>query len=176
LKATLSNVWHPFTDRLDFDWAYYHFVELQSSEQHINKGLDLWLATKLKAGDDTPLDWSSAQEMYNTIDSIQEGDVPFTTVEFKYSGPLPPNPPSWMMQTYELCTRDARHLLHNQLAITGLPDGAFNERPYRQFDHTGAGVWSNLMSGEWAYIEAVHFSTIEVSYLLNNFIGHNCPR
>ncbi|KAF7762482.1 hypothetical protein Agabi119p4_9075 [Agaricus bisporus var. burnettii] len=152
--ATLSNPWYPFEDRLAFDWARYHFVELQSSERHINKALDLWLAAKVKAGDDTPLEWSSAEDIYDTIDSIQEGDAPFITIGFKYSGPIPPNSPCWMTQTFELCTRDARRLLHNQLSISGLPPGAFNERPYRQFDHTGARIWSNLMSGEWAYNEA----------------------
>jgi len=30
--ATEDNRWHPFEDRLAFDWAHYHFMELQSSE------------------------------------------------------------------------------------------------------------------------------------------------
>ena len=66
--ATEDNPWHPFKDRLVFDWSHYHFVELQSSEKKIDKGLDLWLAAKLKAGDRTPLPWSSAEQMYKTID------------------------------------------------------------------------------------------------------------
>lgn len=157
LDAGADNAWCPFEDRLAFDWAHYHFVELQSSEREINKGLDLWLAAKIKAGDNTPLPWSSAQEMYQTIDSIQEGDAPFVTIQFKYSGPLPEHPPAWMTETYELCTRDARILLHNQLATTGPAErDGFNERPYCQFNHEGDRVWSDLMSGEWAYKEAVH--------------------
>ena len=154
LDATEDNPWHPFEDRLAFDWAHYHFVELQSSEREVNRGLDLWLAAKLKAGDDTPLPWSSATEMYATIDAIQEGDAPFTTVKFKYNGPLPPNPPRWMTETYELCTRDSHLLLHHQLATTDFAD-KFNYKPYRQFNHNGDRVWSNLMSGEWAWNEAV---------------------
>jgi len=63
-EVTKTNRWHPFNDRLAFDWVHYHFVELQSSEQKINKGLDLWLAAQLKAGDDSPLPWASTQEMY----------------------------------------------------------------------------------------------------------------
>ncbi|KAF4612586.1 hypothetical protein D9613_012721 [Agrocybe pediades] len=93
---TGSNAYHPFEDRLAFDWAHYHFVQLQSSERKINRGLDLWLAAQVKAGIDSPLPWSSAQEMYSTIDEIQEGDAPFETVHFQYAGILPPNPPSWM--------------------------------------------------------------------------------
>jgi hypothetical protein len=151
---TGKNPWHPFEDRLAFDWAHYHFVEIQSSEQQINKGLDLWLAATLKAGSNIPLPWSSAQEMYATIDSIQEGDVPFKTIRFKYAGTVPPNPPHWMIETYELCTRDSRILLHNQLATSDFLE-MFNYKPYRQFDHTTDRVWSNLMSGDWVWNEAV---------------------
>ena len=157
--AIKDNPWHPFEDRLAFDWAHYHFVELQSSEPEINKGLDLWLAATMKSGDDTPLPWSSTEEMYKTIDSIQEGDAPFKTIRFKYSGPIPPHPPYWMTETYELCTRDSRILLHNQLATTDFAD-TFDYKPYYQFDHTKDRVWSNLMSGDWAWNEAVRNSTI----------------
>jgi hypothetical protein len=37
------------------------------------------LAAKLEAGDDTPLPWTSAEEMYVTIDAIQEGNALFKT-------------------------------------------------------------------------------------------------
>ncbi|KAF8164329.1 hypothetical protein BJ912DRAFT_935023 [Pholiota molesta] len=151
--ATEINSWHPFEDRLAFDWAHYHFIELQSSARKINKGLDLWLAAKLKAGNNSPLPWSSPDDMYDTIDSIQEGAAPFTTIEFKYSGPVDDNSPKWMTQTYELCTRDSRKLLQNQLATTDFAN-QFDYKPYRQFDHQGDCVWSNLMSAEWAWNEA----------------------
>jgi hypothetical protein len=152
--ATEDNAYHPFEDRLAFDWAHYHFVELQSSERQINKGLDLWLAAKLKAGDTSPLPWSSAEKIYQTIDAIQEGDAPFKTIKFKYAGPIRENPPTWMTRTYELCMRDSRILLHNQLATMDFAD-TFTPTPYRQFNHTGDRVWSNLMSGDWAWNEAV---------------------
>ncbi|KAF9545513.1 hypothetical protein CPC08DRAFT_730082 [Agrocybe pediades] len=148
-----GNDYHPFKDRLAFDWAHYHFVELQSSERKINKGLDLWLAAQLKAGNDSALPWSSVQEMYTTIDKIQAGDAPFETVQFKYTGVLPPNPPSWMTATYELCTRNSRKLLHNQLATSDFASD-FSTRPYRQFNYEDDRVWSNLMSGDWAWNQA----------------------
>jgi hypothetical protein len=49
-NMTEYNAHHLFKDRLAFDWAHYHFTELQSSTREINKGLDLWLASTLKAG------------------------------------------------------------------------------------------------------------------------------
>ncbi|PPQ76696.1 hypothetical protein CVT24_010903 [Panaeolus cyanescens] len=149
--AQRNNPWHPFSSRLSFDWAYFNFVELQASEQKINKGLDLWLAAKIESGDTNPALWSSAQEMYATIDAIQEGNAPFHTISFRYNGPLPSKtPPRWMTQTYELCMRDAKHLLQNQLNTAEFRD-EINLRPYRQFNHKGERVWSNLMSGDWAW-------------------------
>ncbi|KAF8157500.1 hypothetical protein BJ912DRAFT_866975 [Pholiota molesta] len=151
--VTETNRWHPFDDRLAFDWAHYHFIELQSSARKINKGLDLWLAAKLKAGDNSPLPWSSTDDMYETIDSIQEGAAPFITIEFKYTGPVDDKSPKWMTQTYELCTRDSSKLLQNQLATTDFAND-FDYKPYREFDHQGDCLWSNLMSSEWAWKEA----------------------
>ncbi|KAF8882197.1 hypothetical protein CPB84DRAFT_1851357 [Gymnopilus junonius] len=151
--AKLDNPWHPFKDQLAFDWAHYHFIELQSSESKINKGLDLWLVATLKAGSKTPLPWSSAQEVYQTIDTIQEGDAPFKTIYIKYGGTLPDNPPAWMMQTYELCTWDSRILLHHQLATTDFVDG-FSTKPFCRFNHKGKHVWSDLLSADWTWEEA----------------------
>ncbi|TFK24547.1 hypothetical protein FA15DRAFT_704530 [Coprinopsis marcescibilis] len=153
-----SNPWAPFEDRLSFDWAHYHFVELQSSEANICRGLDLWAATRLMATHD-PHDarapWSSVKDMYKSIDNIQHGSAPFSTVTFEYSGPFPDNPPTWMTQPYELCVRDAREVLRNQLSTAEFVD-QFETRPYRQFEKEGEKqrVWTNLMSGEWAWEEA----------------------
>ncbi|KAF8149139.1 hypothetical protein B0H34DRAFT_679435 [Crassisporium funariophilum] len=124
-----------------------------SSARKINKGLDLWLAERLKAGNDTPLPWSSPDELYDTINLVQEGSTPFMTVKLKYNGQLGDEPPMWMTQTYELCLQDSRKLLHNQLATTDFAI-QFNTRPYRQFDHKGDCNWSNLMLGDWAWNEA----------------------
>lgn len=150
-----ENVYHPFEDRLAFDWAYYQFLELKSSEQNINKGLNLWLATNLKSLDSGKVPpWDTAEEMYSTIDEIQEGNAPFQTIKFKYTGTVPKNAPAWMTQSYELCTRNIRQVLHNQLSTADFKD-QFNYKPYRQFDHTGDRVWSDLFSADWAWNEAV---------------------
>lgn len=156
-----ENPYAPFDDQLAFDWAYYHFIELQSSKQKVNKGLDLWLAAVIKASqsnyfnvEDCCPPWSTASELYSTIDCIQDVNVPFTTVQFKYTGELPENPPAWMMNKYELCTHDAHVVLHHQLSTSDLAS-QFNYQPYWQFDHSGDCVWSNLFSGDWAWNEAV---------------------
>ncbi|KAJ6515253.1 hypothetical protein C8R45DRAFT_887963 [Mycena sanguinolenta] len=152
LNGQEPNSWEPFQSRTEFDFAYFHFVELQSSAADVNTALDLWAAAVVKYGEDIP--WKNADELYATIDSIQHGDAPWKVYKLRYQGPLPTGtPPKWMTETYELCTRDVRTVLHNQLATSDFKD-KFNYTPYRQYNAQGKRVWSNFMSGEWAWRQA----------------------
>jgi hypothetical protein len=112
------------------------------------------MAASLKAGGNGDVPWSSAEEMYSTIDAIQEGDAPWKTISFRYTGPHPANPPKWMLETYELCTRNSCRLLHLQLLSTAFKDH-IDYVPYRQFNSRGDRIWSNLMSADWAWEQAV---------------------
>ncbi|KAF7324273.1 C2H2-type domain-containing protein [Mycena venus] len=158
--------WAPFGSRLEFDFAQYHFVELQTSERYINTALDLWAASVMKSGDTVP--WKNAAELYATIDEIQQGHMPWKTYEMRYTGPLPAGtPPKWMTQTYEVCTRNLRDLLHHQLESNSFKDHV-DMIPYQQFNHDGHRVWSNLMSGDWAWKQADLIAT--------NEDNHGCTR
>ena len=164
--STTPNPWAPFNSRLEFDFAYYHYVDRKSPKSAINKGLDLWLASKLDAvKSDTcePLPWGNAEAMYSTVDKIQEGVAPFQTVYFQYKGPLPPNPPTWMTTKFELCVRDARQVLREQLRNKAF-DGQFNPAPYQQYDSQSQRVFSNLMSGDWAWREAVRLLRLLINW------------
>ncbi|KAJ7470114.1 hypothetical protein B0H11DRAFT_1730665 [Mycena galericulata] len=143
--------WTPFESRTEFDFAHYHFVELQSSASQINKALDLWAAQVMQYGADSP--WRTAKDLYDTIDAIQHGDTPWKVYKIRYTGPRPPLPPKWMTETYELCARDSRKILQQQLANPDFKD-KIHYSPYRQFDVQGKRVWSNLMSGDWAWKQA----------------------
>ena len=164
-----GNPFHPFEDRLAFEFADFHFCELQSSEASINRGLQIWAVQAAKHGnDDVP--WASANDMYTTIDQIQQGDNPWWRVLFHYQGTLPPNPPKWMTEDFELVTRDIRRLLHEQISCTDF-DGHWDYVPYIEFNSAGDRVWTNIMSGEWAFQQAVHvllftsFSEISPKYV-----------
>lgn len=156
VDATQSNPWSPFADRLAFEFADYHFTEVQNSEPRINQALDFWLASTICAGGDAnDIPWRTAKDLYRTIDSIKEGSAPWKTTSFRYTGPQPPGtPPKWMLESYHLCFRDPRDILLNQIASPGL-QGHFDYTPYMQFNRKGDRVWSNLMSGAWAWQEAV---------------------
>ncbi|KAF8140679.1 hypothetical protein K438DRAFT_1995789 [Mycena galopus ATCC 62051] len=144
--------WAPFGSRVEFDFAQFHFVKLQSSAANINTALDLWAASVMQFGGTVP--WKNSDDLYSTIDEIQSGHMPWQTYQMRYAGPLPPGTaPRWMTQTYEVCTRDLRAVLHHQLETASFK-GDIDMVPYRQFNHTGKRVWSNLMSGDWAWKQA----------------------
>ena len=145
--------WSPFESRIDFDFAWFHFVVAESSADKINQAINMWAATLLQQGGSPP--WSNAQEMYQTIDEIQHGDAPWRTIHIRYRGPVPAGvPPKWMTVDYELCVRDTRQVLHHQLSTLDFCD-KIDYQPYRQFNNTGKRVYSNLMSGDWAWDQAV---------------------
>ena len=148
-----DDCWNPFSSRIEFDFAYYHFVEVQNSAAKIDKALNWWTATVMKFGESAP--WRNSDELYAAIDAIKEGGAPWKVYRIHYNGPRPPGtPPRWMTETYELCTRDSRQVLHNQLSATKFKDN-INVAPYRQLSNKGVRIWSNLMSGDWAWKQAV---------------------
>ena len=96
-----TNPWNPFNSRVEFDFAYYHFVEAQTSASLIDKALDIWAATVRGFGGDSP--WANSTELYATIDAIQCSDVPWKVYKIRYHGPFPRGtPPRWMTQTYSM--------------------------------------------------------------------------
>ncbi|KAF8903656.1 hypothetical protein CPB84DRAFT_1845636 [Gymnopilus junonius] len=152
-----ENPFEPFQDCLAFDWAYYHYVRLQSSKSDILEGLDLWHATVIKhdsshlTGDEVL--WRNADSLYQTIDAIQVGDTPWKCYKFSYTGPKPPTPPHWMEETYELNTRDALLILEQQLATSDFSPH-ITYVPYQEFDASGNRIVSDLMSGDWPFRQA----------------------
>jgi hypothetical protein len=81
-----------------FDFTNYHFAKVQTSRPKINQALDHWLALIIQAGGKSASHpWKKAEEMYEIIDSIQEGGAPWKTINFHYSGKLPEAPPKWML-------------------------------------------------------------------------------
>ena len=133
-----------------------------------NKGLDVWAASVLQYGGLVP--WSSAADVCKTIDAIQDGDAPWKTYSFCYQGPLPPTPPQWMTHTYELCVCDTHQVLHQQFSNPEFKD-KINYTPYRQSNKAGKHVWSNFMSGDWAWKQAVGLNHPTTSTNVNTKLG-----
>ncbi|KAK7030267.1 hypothetical protein VNI00_014284 [Paramarasmius palmivorus] len=157
---SVPNAWDPFTDRAHFDLAHFSFLEAQLSEGKTNRLFDIVKALLARHGQ-TPLT-GNAQQLYALIDSIQEGSTQWKVYKFKYRGVLPPDPPQWMRETYELVARCPRDVVLDQLRSTSF-HGRCNYTPYRQFiikNNKRIRLYSNLMSGQWAWDQADHISDI----------------
>lgn len=147
----------PFKTRVNWDFAHYHFVEEQSSAPAVKKALNIWAASLVEHGlDASAVPWTTAEQLYADIDAITEGSARWLTYHFRYRGLLPENPPKWMTDTYELVTRDTFELAQTQLSDVQFK-GRLNHTPYRQFQPDGQRVWSNLMSADWAWKQAVRY-------------------
>ncbi|EIW82007.1 hypothetical protein CONPUDRAFT_152895 [Coniophora puteana RWD-64-598 SS2] len=149
--AHTPDSWAPFDSRAEFDFAFDHYVTAESSASEIRRALSFWDAVVTPHGDAAP--WRNEKDVYDTIDQIPEGGIPWKVYKIRYSGPRPLSPPKWMTETYELCTRDSRAILHHQLATRDFED-KIHYAPYRHFNHEGKRVFSDLMSGEWAWRQA----------------------
>jgi hypothetical protein len=171
---TPENPFHPFEDRLAFEFADFHFSEQQSSATAIDRALQLWAAQSAKNGfDDVP--WKSAKDIYASIDEIQQGDNPWKSVAFGYQGSVPENPPKWMTEGFELVTRNICSILHEQMTCTDF-DGHWDYVPFMEFNHAGDRIWTNLMSADWAAKQAVRiqfFNFLPVSLDLQDEISED---
>ncbi|KAF9525988.1 hypothetical protein CPB83DRAFT_870662 [Crepidotus variabilis] len=151
-QAAQDGSWDPFGGHIEFDFAYLTFKEAKLSERLTNAFLKLWAATLLKNGNgQSP--WGNAKALGATIDKIQQGPCPWKTYTVRYKGPLPPNPPKWMTDEFNLCCQDSRILLHEQHQTMAFKE-KFHISPYQQFNSEGERVFSNVMSADWAWSQA----------------------
>ena len=151
--------WYPFHDRVGFETADFLFRKVQMSAGDIDHLMQLWSATLAPYDHMSP--FTSHQDMYRTIDAIElMGTLEWKSFNIRYEGPPPPGPrPSWMDTKYEVCYRDPRTIIHNLIANRDFVD-EFDYVPYHEYDVDGQHRFQNLMSGDWAWRQAVEYSTI----------------
>lgn len=148
------NDWYPYNSRLEFELADFLYRRNQMSAGDINVLFFLWRQTLANTGEEFP--FSNARDMYETIDSTPLGDVPWQSFSLKYTGVLPPgdNNPSWMTAEYDIWFRDARALVHNIISNSDFESG-FDYAPYQEYTVDEVRRFSDFMSGNWAWNQAV---------------------
>lgn len=141
----------PFGSRAAFELAELLYVEEEMSAGKIDKLLKL-----LAALYDTPPPFTGYQELYNLIDTIKQGDVPWNSFSVGYDGARPPQgvpQPPWMDEKYEVWFRDPLQVLKNQIANPDF-NGQMDLSPKRVY-HKEKRQYNDLMSGNWAWEQAV---------------------
>ncbi len=101
------------------------------SQNEVNKLMELWAASFLQAESDASAPFANSKEMLEIIDSVSQGDAPWTSFEIRYSGDIPDNPPKWMTDSYEVCVRDVNVVVANLLKNTDF-NGDFEYVPYKE--------------------------------------------
>lgn len=150
--------WMSFENRVEFEFADFAFRDAQLSAGKINNLMDLWAAAALETGGEPP--FADKDELYTAIDAIPLGGATWKALVVKYTGPLPQqgDVPSWMTDEHELFYRDPLEVIKQQLSNPAF-DGHIDYAPYKEFDSEGNRQWSDLMSGDWAWQQAVCFSS-----------------
>lgn len=95
------------------------------------------------------------RDVYQAIDAIPIGSVPWQSFTFTYEGPKPTTDvPKWMDAEYVIWFRDPRQLFLKMLKNRDFGK-SFNYAPYREFDGQGRRQYEHFMSGDWAWKQAV---------------------
>jgi len=96
-------------------------------------------------------------DLCDTIDASDLGGVPWQCSSFQYQGEIPDGQvPEWMTALYEVYYRDPCDVIKNMIADKTFEHG-LDYVPYQEFDEYGDRRYENLMSGDWAFRQAVCF-------------------
>ena len=111
-------------------------------------------ARKLNPSGEPP--FSSHDDLLATIDATPTTMPSWESFKVRYSGELPTraDPPSWMLEEHTIWYRDPKRTIE---ALLKNPDfrGEMAYSPYREYNNEGKRVYKNLMSGDWAWTQAV---------------------
>ena len=124
---------------------------------------NLWAAS-LAPHNNTP-PFKDAKSTYKTIDSTPLGNVPWQNFMLNYNSDIPDGvvPTLWMEMDYDVWYRDPCLLIHNLISNPDFKD-EFDYMPYHEYDTNGEHQFWDIMSGNWAWKQAVG-GTYYVSYL-----------
>ena len=122
---------------------------------NIDELMMIWDTDASMQGGESP--FVNCSDLYDTIDAIPVGGVPWQSFTVSYTGLLPgADIPPWMEQTYEIHFRDPHKIFQNMLANPTFAEN-FDYTPTRIFDINGSRRYENFMSGDWAWKQAVGF-------------------
>jgi hypothetical protein len=135
--------------------AHFHFTDfLYSKTQMPAKKIDELLRILTTLYPDTPPPFVHHREMYSAVDAIPLGDIPWQSFSVQYNGEIPEDCPAWMTAEYDVWYRDPLLVLEQQIAN---PDfaGEFDFAPKQIFDINNKRQYTDLMSGNWCWEQAV---------------------
>ncbi|KZP31967.1 hypothetical protein FIBSPDRAFT_709365, partial [Athelia psychrophila] len=151
------NDWSPFESSAHFELADFLYKENQMLAGNIDKLLKIWGQHAASTGGEAP--FQNHKDLYETIDSIPVGDVPWQSFNLSYSRSRPNlegvDDPAWMDDTHAVWFCDPHELICNLLSNTDF-DGKFDYTPFQEYDDKGSHRYQDFMSGNWAWRQAAN--------------------
>jgi Plavaka transposase len=146
------NDYSPYATRAEFEFAEFIFAEEQMSGAKLDKHLNNLAALY----PDSPPPFANHEEMYSVIDATKEGDIPWQSFSVSYNGDLPDdgNAPPWMTAQYDVWYRDPLLSMEQQIGNPSFAE-EIDFAPKRIFDKDNKRQYTDLMSGNWAWGQAV---------------------
>lgn len=124
----------------------------------INELLDIWGESLLEDLnedlDARPSPFDNKQELYDAIDSIKNGDVPWESFNINFADAAEGETTSWKLTEYPVFFRDPRKVLHNQLSNRDFSK-EMDYAPKVVNDKSDTRRYCDFMSGQWAWRQAV---------------------
>jgi len=163
------NDFSPFPDQRAFEFADLLYSKVQCSEPHIDRFCDIlsaYICRKCHLDSDDPDNPpASSKDVYEMIDDITEGDVPWECFKLSYEGDVEPNDTTpWKRDEYEVWYRNPRDVLHSMLGNRAFED-KMDLRPKIVRDRKGRRLYFDLMSGDWAWNTAVSIFSFSLFHL-----------
>ena len=146
--------WSPFPDCPSFELAELVFEKAEMSAGEVDHLLKIWAAHQIETDQDEQPPFRNNEDVLKTIDLIGLGDTPWSAFTVRYSGPLDDTSAAWKRQPYKVYCRDTLAVYRSMLSNTDF-NGQFDYTPYREFVGPQKRQWKNLMSGDWAWRQAV---------------------
>lgn len=173
--------YEPYGSQANFELADFLYRKEQMSGNNIDELMEIWAAHQSAQYNDdddpSPPPFANAQDLYNTIDATELGDVPWQGIAITYDDEVPDNPPNWMFTPYEVWYRDPLLMMESQIGNRDLGND-MDYAPKQVFSQTRTRQFCDLMSGDWAWGQAVRRFFFGIAFGNSNggVIGYDCRR
>ena len=169
-----DNDYFPYSSRPEFELADLLYQRVQMAGAKVSELMDIWAAYQQIYDVDAAPPFASSQDLYNTIDSTEIGDVAWQAFTVEFDGEVSSDmAPPWQKKSFEVWFRDPLKIAEAQLANQDFA-GEMDYAPKRMFSGARKRLYSDFMSGNWVWEQAVSHALRCVCEFLIMFgnIGH----
>ncbi|KIK13876.1 hypothetical protein PISMIDRAFT_112358, partial [Pisolithus microcarpus 441] len=149
-----KRAWHPFESQAHFELADFTFCQNEMPGTQIDELMHICVMI-CHAGIPP---YANHEHLYRTIDVNSEGDAPWTSFSMESVEAGDSSGPSWKHSgTYEVVFCDPQVLLDHQISNPGFKNH-IDYSPQLVFGEKGQCVWSDFMTGNWAWSQCSELS------------------